>query len=565
MGVSRDKLLSKREYHLYSLAWLFILLGWLMVLNYLSNKFFYRLDLTSGKAYTLSKSTKAILKGLTQPVSITFYASGNFPPALKSDINQTRDLLSEYQIYSRGKLKFEMINPDTNPGLQEKLKTREVEPIQFQVRGASEFSLRQGYMAIEINYLDQRQLFPNALDMADFEYAMSSAILKLTSEKNIGVAFLTGHNEPDSFQKLKKMRAAVEQQYVFTTVDTTDGEPVAEDVSVLLVIGPSRVPDLDKYALDQFLMRGGKIIFLVDGTEVAEEYLMAFPKDDGLDDLLASYGVKRNHDLVLDIFNEKVAYRQGMFQLIQPYPLWVKMNIPKLEAANILPASQIINSLGSVTLPWASSLELNSSVQGIKATELLKSSPKSWVQTGQFSLDPNRLPPPLPMTGMGEKSRLLGVLVEGSFKSFFAGKPEPKPAQGGTESKKESKEKPARLDQSKPTSIIVVNNSRFIRDDYIGLGDSNLDLVLNSIDWMTWGGKLIGVRSRISTDRPFNQDINMCLSQRTCGTGSVVKLLTARLLGPFVLPLAVIIYGLARFQLRRRAKRSWQEAMEAGK
>ena len=551
MDLSGKKLLGKREFHFYSLAWLLILLGWLVVINYLSNEFFARFDLTSGKAYTLSQSTKTILKGLKQPVIITAYFSEDLPPALKSELTQIKDLLDEYKIYGRGKVKFNIVDPDKMPDLQDELRTRAIEPIQFQVRGASELSLRQGYLALEINYLDQRQVFPNVLDMQDFEYAISSSLLKISSEKTLSVAFLGGHNEPDAYKQLKTLHEAIERQYQFSIVDQGQNKAIPEDVTVLLVVGPQKIPPEDLYEIDQFIMRGGKVIFLVDGAEVAEEYLMGFPKDDGLDDLLLTYGVKRNHDLVMDVLNEKVAYRQGSFQLVQQYPLWVKVNVPMLRKLNLAPESQITNSLDSITLPWGSSLELVKDLHGVKATELLKSSPKSWVQSGQFSLDPSKLPPPVPMAGMGEQTRLLGVLLTGTFKSQFAGEAPPKTQPGNTaEGKKDEKPKAEKLDSSKETSIMVVGNSRFIHDEYLNLGDSNLDFVLNAIDYMTWGGKLLGVRSRVSTDRPFAQDI------------SQTKVILARLLGPFVLPVMVIIYGLVRFQVRRRSKKAWAVAQK---
>ena len=553
MGLGDKKLLSKRQYQAYALAWLIILLGWLFVLNYLSNKVFYRLDLTEGKAYTLSKATKNVLKDLKQPVTITAYLSSNLPAMIRSDLGQIQNLLNEYQVYGRGRVKFKAVNPEGNPELQDELRSRGIEPIPYQVRGASELSLRQGYMAVEINYLDQHQVFPNVIDLKDFEYAITSALLKISSEKEIGVGFLSGHNEPDSFKALKTLREAVERQYLFSVVSNAESVAIPEDVNVLLVVSPQKVPDQDKYELDQFIMRGGKVIFLLDGVEVAEEYLMAFPKEDGLDDLLENYGVKRNHDLVMDLLNEKVAFRQGIFQLVQPYPLWVKVNIPVLKKLELAPDNQVINSLDSVVLPWVSSLEPVKGKEGIKVSELLKSSPKSWVQAGQFSLDPNKMPPPMPFAEMGEKSRTLAVLLQGSFKSLYANKP--KPAEAGAKS--EEKSGPEKLDQSPENSMVVVGNGRFVKDDYLNLGDSNLDFVLNAIDWMTWGGKLIGVRSRVSIDRPFSESVGACLAERSCSSWDIIRILFARTAGPFLLPIAVIIYGLVRFQVRRRAKKAW--------
>jgi len=537
MELKAKKLLTKREYHLYSLAWLIILLGWALVMNYLSNKFFLRVDLTSSKAYTLSKATKQALRELKAPVLIRGYFSSNLPAVLKSDLALTKDLLNEYRIYGKGKIKLEAIDPEKNPSLKDDLRNRGVFPVQFQVRGATDLAFTEGYMALEVQYLDQRQVFSNVVDLEDFEYAISSTILKLASEPPISVAFLSGHEEPDAYQELKTLRSVIEKQYQFSVVSTITGEAIPEEINLLLVIAPKRLNEQDKYALDQFLMRGGKIIFLLDGVEVVEEYLVGFPKDDGLDDLLAHYGITRNHDLVMDEVNARVSMRRGIFQIVQNYPLWVKIYVSRYKEAVLIKDHPILAQLDAITLPWASSINFSGS-EPLKAIELLKTSPQSWTQVGQFSLDPERLPSPIPAPGMGRESRALAILVQGSFTSFYKDKPAP------TTEESESREK-NKLEQSPETSILVVGNSRFIKDEYLALGNSNLDFIINAIDWMTLGGKLIGVRSKATVERPIDQEL------------SIAKVLTVRFLGPFLLPIAIIIYGLARFQVRRREKKLW--------
>jgi len=146
---------------------------------------------------------------------------------------------------------------------------------------------------------------------------------------------------------------------------------------------------------------------------------------------------------------------------------------------------------------------------------------------------------------MGEESRALAILVQGTFTSFYKDKPIPE-AENIPERKK--------LDQSPETSILVVGNSRFITDDYINLGNSNLEFVINAIDWMTLGGKLIGVRSKATIERPIDQEL------------SIAKILTIRFLAPFLAPIGIIIYGVVWFQIRRREKKSWAETWkEMGK
>jgi gliding-associated putative ABC transporter substrate-binding component GldG len=436
--------------------------------------------------------------------------------------------------------------------LEEELRTRGIYKLPFQVRGASEFGIRQGYLAMLVQYRDQSQVFPNALDVHDLEYTMTTTISKLSSEKATKVGFFAGQGNEEAAQQLQGLRKLIETEYELEAVDLLSSGFVPEGIAVLLVWNPNRVSEREKYELDQFLMRGGKIIFLLDGVNIVPEYWIAFPKDDNLDDLLKSYGVKRSHDLVMDVLNERVAMRQGAWSIIQEYPLWVKVNIPTLRQLGLAADHPIINLLDSVVLPWTSSLEYEGETsENHQPVALLKTSPKSWVQTGQFKLNPQELPPALPIQGMGEQVRDLAILVTGAFPSFYAGKPIPA-AESGDQQTPPTQPPPSpfpRQDQSQKTSILVVGNGRFITDDNLKIGNSNAEFILNSLDWMTVGGKLIDIRSRGTADRPLNRDV------------SKLRFWTAGLAGPFLVPVGIILFGLARSFARKRMKRRYSETL----
>jgi gliding-associated putative ABC transporter substrate-binding component GldG len=435
--------------------------------------------------------------------------------------------------------------------LEEELKAQGVYKLPFQVRGASEFGIREGYLAMRLMYRDKSQVFPNALDLGDpqnplrnLEYTLTTAITKLTLEKVGKVGFFLGPASEEGSPKLDEIRKAVQAEYELENVDFSAGKPAPEGVSVLAVIAPARVSEHDKYELDQYLMRGGKLIFLLDGVNVVQQYMFAFPKDDNLDDLLKSYGIKREHDLVMDVVNERVAMRQGPWSVIQEYPLWVKVNIPYLRQLKEAADHPITNQLDSVVLPWPSSVAFEGETsENRQPLALLKTSPGSWVQTGQFKLSPQDLPPALPVPGMGKQVRDLALLVSGAFQSFYTGKPAP--AVEAKDKEAAPIEEPARKDLSEKTSILVVGNARFITDDYLNLGNSNDKFLLNALDWMILGGKLIDIRSRGSAERPLDQDV------------SAWRFWTAGLAGPFLVPIGIIIFGFGRSYARKRAKRRY--------
>src|SRR4030042_3861251 len=129
------------KYGTNSLALLVILIGALVIVNYLSAKVFGRFDLTQGKLYTISDSTKQILTGLDDVLAIKAYFSKDLPAPLNFQTREIADLLQEYQIYGKGNVKVEVEDPSGKPELEEELRTRGIEKLSFQVRGASEFGI----------------------------------------------------------------------------------------------------------------------------------------------------------------------------------------------------------------------------------------------------------------------------------------------------------------------------------------------------------------------------------------------------------------------------------------
>jgi ABC-type uncharacterized transport system involved in gliding motility auxiliary subunit len=198
-----------------------------------------------------------------------------------------------------------------------------------------------------------------------------------------------------------------------------------------------------------------------------------------------------------------------------------------------------VSQLESLVLPWVSSLTCAGAKKPeIAITELARSTSSSWRQKGFYMLDPQQQ---FIKPGTQMQSSLLAAAATGKFKSFFADKPVP-PA----EKKADGSEAPAQketIKESPETRIVVVGNSRFIANDIITQFDDNQVFFLNLIDWLTLGEQLIGIRSRGATDRPLRETTE---HQKT-----LVKSLAM-----FGVPLVVALFGVVRFYVRRRKKKS---------
>jgi gliding-associated putative ABC transporter substrate-binding component GldG len=516
------------------------LTGILAVINYLSLNHFFRLDLTANREFTLSPSTQKALKGLDDVVNIKAYFSRKLPPYLFGLQRELKDLLDEYRALSHGKLKVEFIDPGVDPMLQQKLRFMGIPQVRLNIVEKDQAQLTNVYLGMAILYEDKKEILPVITDTENLEYELTSALIKLTRKEFKTVGFLTGHGERAIEGDYSQIRTLLEKQYQVVKVETKEGKKIGEEINTLVVAGPKKIGLRDLYEIDQFIMRGGKAIFLVDTVELMEQRLQAFPTECGIVDLLKGYGVTVNSNLVLDLSNVPATFRSGVFTVQLPYPFWVK-----IQKKNFAPDQPMVNKLDSLVLPWASSLEvIPDKTNLVKATELFKTTPYAFSQQGYFNLDPEQAPPDKSAC----RSHLMGVLLSGRFKSYFADREKP-PAEGIAKNTPAQKGEET-IKESKGTKIIVVGNSRFLQNQFFEFPQSrgNEVFFLNVIDWLNLGGDLIGIRTRGFVDRP----LKMTSSQER----SLIQFVN--ILG---MSIVMVAFGFVRLYLKRRRK---TKAVEAG-
>jgi ABC-2 type transport system permease protein len=504
----------------------------ILVVNFLSARNFQRVDLTENKVYTISKSTKKSLRNLDDIVRLEAYFSKK-PPRVAQIRGEVADMLNEYGIYSKGNLQIDFIDPAEDETLKQKLRFMGIPELQVNVREKDKLEVANVFMGLAVLYGDKKEVLPIVQSTANLEYNLTSAILKVTRTETKTVGFLTGHGELDvNSQQFQRLREELNKQYTVTSVELKEGKPVDETVTTLVIAGPQNVlTEREKYEIDQFIMRGGRAVFLVDPIKLQPAGLQATPLATGLNDLLEHYGVKLGNNLLLDArFHDMATFQQGFMSVTQSYPYFVKA-----VRQNLSEESAITNQLDSIVLPWPSSLELTVKEDvPIQSTELAKTSEAAWAAQSPYNLNPNGILRPPPTS---QKVYTLAVGLSGVFKSFYDGKAIP--AADGDESGDANRTtKP----QSEPTQIIVVGTSQFLAQ---GRQDGQI-FFLNAVDSLTLGEELIGIRSQNVTDRPLRE------------TSDSEKLLLKFLVIGGI-PVVVAIFGITRYFLRRRAKRLVEE------
>jgi gliding-associated putative ABC transporter substrate-binding component GldG len=526
-----------------TMAFILVVLGIVALINFLSTRRFVRSDLTEDKRYTISESTKKVLKRLDDIVTINAYFSTE--PARVAQIRRSvRDVLDEYRAFSN-KLHINFIAPSKDDEKEkQQLRFMGIPEVQVNVIEKDKAEVANVYMGVAVLYEDKKEVLPIIQNTVTFEYDLTSAILKATNKEVKTVGFLSGHEELDiNDQNYELLRQELSKQYNVRKVTIEGGKAIDSGISTLVIAGPKQqLTEREKYEIDQFIMRGGRAVFLVDPINIPQGVMQAMPATTGLNDMLEHYGVKLGNNLVLDArYHDNASFRQGFITYTLPYPYWIKVIKPNLSAEHI-----VTSQLEVLTLPWASSLELVSKPDSqVEMVALAETTDASWTVQSPYNIDPNnRLRPP----SSAMQPYTVAASLSGVFKSFYADKgippveSEPVPSEAeGTEKEKAAATNDANRTtrtESEPTQIVVVGNSQFLAQ---GRPDGQI-FFFNTIDWLTLGEDLISIRSHGVTDRPL-KDIPES------------EKFFLKFLSIAGIPILVVAFGLVRYFLRRRAKR----------
>jgi len=387
---------------LSSKYWWVLLLLILVVINYIASALHFRLDLTEEKRYTLSTPTKRLLKNLKQPVFITVFLSGDLPAGFKKLSKSSEELLEEFKEISGNRIQFTFEKP--GEGLDDSAKAKLIDSlymmgisptnVKAQVKkGESEQQqyvypgaiIRRNNRAIGIDLL-KGQSFEgglNSLNKAEalLEYKFASAIQKVTADSLPIIGYVLGNGEPQSYNVYDLIQRTLILNYRFGFVPIDSFPIIPSRYDALLVVKPTvKFTDEQKLKLDQYVMRGGKIIWLIDQLYAEMDSLVrtksdfvAFDRGLNLDDLLFKYGVRINQDLVQDLQCESVPLVVGN---IGNQPQMQFLPFPYFPLLSCYSNHPIAKNLDNVLSIFANSID-TVKAPGINKTVLLATSDHS--------------------------------------------------------------------------------------------------------------------------------------------------------------------------------------------
>lgn len=505
-----------------------IVLGILVFLNILGLRYFTRLDLTENKIFTLSSASKSLVKSLDDRLVVKAYFSSDLPPQYSNNRQYLKDQLDEYRAYGGGNFQYEFIDPSKNEELEREAQRYGIPPVQAQALVKDKFQVVKAYMGLVMLYGDKQERIPVLENTENLEYELSSAIKRLSVKELQKIGFLSGHGEP-TLQQLGAMQGILAKQYQVVTVDLAGGRAVPDDIAVLMMVAPTTpLKNWEKFLIDQFIMRGGRAGLLLNKVSITLEGQTGKPIDVGLDDLLESYGLRVNTDLVRDASCAYVTISQrtgfGMMQSQVPFPF-----LP--SASSFDEVSPVVKGLKSVVFYFTSSIDTSlARSKGFKADVLVRSSRKSGRQENVFVVNPTT---PLTEEMFSESGIPLVVSVEGTFVSAFGNKSvgADSGARGGIDTTRKL------ISAIRPTKIVVAGDGDFLQDQYSGNQRDNFLLASNLIDYLADDIGLAEIRTKNSDPKP--------LEEVSDGTRVWIKGINLAL--P---PLLVAVAGVARWRWR---------------
>jgi len=371
----------------------------IITVSYISSIIYWRIDLTSEKRYTLSEVTKNTLKDISDVVYIKIYLDGEMPIGFQRMQKSLKETLNEFRIYCGENIQYEFINPSesSNPKVREAifkdLFDKGLAPTNIQVRdkegGNTQKLIYPGAIVtykgreIPVNLLRNNPALSGDeninLSVQNFEFSLIDAIVKLSTDKLPKLAFVLGHGELDQYES-GDIDKSLSEYFDTYRVEINGDIQALDPYKVIIVAGPqSPFPEADKLVIDQFIMRGGKVLWFVDPVSVSVDSLsqgattLAFMNQHNLDDQLFRYGVRLNPALIQDIqcaFIPVNASLPGQDARFVPSP-WVYY--PLLSARS----NPITRNLNMIKAQFISPIDTVGGNGEIKKTILLTSSPRT--------------------------------------------------------------------------------------------------------------------------------------------------------------------------------------------
>lgn len=477
-----------------------------IIINILSGNYFFRIDLTEGKEYTLSKATKNILRNLDKPVTITAYFSKDLPPNIGNIYGNLKDMLIEYGSRSKGMVVYRFVNPNEKENLEQEAVKNGIQPVMINVREKDQVKQQKAYMGAVVSVGDGKETIPFFQPGTAMEYSLSTAIKKLSVTSKPSIAFILGHGEPE----LNEIIQAYTDLSVLYNVESyrlTDTADIPLKYKTIAILRPrDTIPPMQLKRLDNFLARGGNIFLGINRVEGDFSVAMGKPVSVGMEDWLNLKGINISDNFIVDANCGAVTVQQQQGSFVMS----TQISFPYLPVITKFGNNPAVKGLESVSLQFASPITFSGD------------STKKFIPIAFSSAKSGNLKAPLYFDIQKQWTQndfpLSGFVVAGILEGKLSGNSDSK--------------------------IIMVSDGDFaVNGPQRGnqLPPDNISLLVNSIDWLSDDTGLIDLRTKEVTSRP--------IKEMSDGTKTFLKWFN--FIAPVVL---ILVYGLIRWQINRNKR-----------
>jgi len=435
-----------------SKAWLPLAILLLVLINWLAATWHASIDFTNEKRFTLSNSTKSVLRNLDSTVDITVLLSGDIKSEFKKLSNSTRELLENFKNYGGKNIQYKFEIP--GEGLDDSAKSKVFESLiqmglrptnqKVQLKEGEGNNNRQIFPAAIVNYhgksiaidLLQGQVQKNTFNSSDIldkqslnsaeallEYKFANAIQKLTQQEVPLVGYAYGNGEPQyGFLPVNDVFETLGSNFIVDTVNVRTQPFISPEYDALVIVKPvDKFTDEDKFKLDQYVMNGGRLLFFIDVLYAERDSLqngdlIAYARDLNLNDILFRYGVRINTDLIADKHCDVIPVEVGSVggqsqKQLLPWPY-----SPLLQPGS---ENAIVKNQADVVAQFANSIDTVEAA-GINKTILLATSNNSYTMATPARVELNSLQTAEDISKYNRTNIPVAVLLEGKFSSLYA-------------------------------------------------------------------------------------------------------------------------------------------------
>jgi len=552
----------------------------ILLANIIGSFVFTRFDLTSEKRYSLSPATKELLKKTDDIVYFRVYLEGDFPAGFKRLRNATKEMLDEFRAYNKN-IQYEFVNPSQSEDAKERddtyqlLMEKGLQPTNLQVNtkeGREQQTIFPGLIAnyksneLAVELLNSQigvspeEVLNNSIQALEFRLA--SAIRDLTVIIKPSVAFIRGHGELEN-RDIYDIGQALSKQYSVGVVSiggqissltkrdsvSADKTRIINKYDAIIIAKPdSSFSEKDKFIIDQYIMRGGKVLWLIDPVFATMDSLqsttttLGLALDLNLDDMLFNYGVRINQNLIMDLNALSIPLRTGQVGDQPKIDFFPWFYFPVITPTQSHP---IVKNLNAIKTEFISSID-TIRVPDVRKTILLKTSPYSRTVNAPALITLAILEQQPDERAYTGPEQTVAVLLEGEFKSDFENRIPPEI---------QNSRDIGFIPRSKPTRMVVVSDGDVIRnqlhyskgypmplgyDQFTGQTFGNKDFILNVLDYLMDESGLISIRSR---------DLKLRLLDMTRVNNNKFFWQAFNIMFPVLL---VLIFGFIQNYLRKR-------------